>query len=130
MRVIFVGHHDKPNTPPLSRLTKSGKLLQRVIEKLPDIEFMKSNLYDIDHYPNSEDDRFELELDWHYRINPNPKDLIILLGADTHKHFLYDKTLAITLKFAHPASKRSYKSMDEYVDKMINAINQPKTIEK
>lgn len=124
MKVIFVGLHNKPDTNPLCRFTKTGKLLQRVITQLPDVDFEKTNLYDIDHYPGNFEDRHQMAIDWYWRVLTNPGDTIILLGAEVHKFFRYDKCeYCNILKFAHPASMRSHESMNEYVVKMIKAIN-------
>ncbi len=122
MKVILVGLHNKPDLPPLSVVTKSGALLNQVIKLLPEIEFIKSNLYDLDHFPTNEDDNWQLACDWHYRVNPEPEDLIVLLGAHVHNNFLYDKTAAKKVKFAHPASIRSHEKMNNYVAKMIQTI--------
>ena len=82
------------------------------------MEIVKSNLYNIDFYPIHTDKK-ELAIDWHNRINPDSKDLIILLGAEVHKNFI-NNGLNV-LRFAHPASKRSHESMNEYV---LNAVEE------
>ena len=121
MKVIFVGMHNKPDTNPLCIFTKSGKMLQRVINQFPKLEFEKTNLYDIDHYPTTEKD-FEEPITWHWRILPTSDDLIILLGACVHNDFILRNGYKVR-RFAHPASKWSHKAMDEYVNKMTKSIN-------
>ena len=126
MKVILVGVHNKPDTNPLCRFTKTGKLLQKVIDQLPKIEFEKTNLFNIDHFPNSQNDIGMLARDWWYRINLEPDDLIILLGAITHKHFNYQRGWKY-LKFGHPSGVWSKEKQIEYVHKMVKAIT---TIDK
>ena len=128
MRIILVGMHNKPGKMPLCSSTKTGKLLNRILLNFRDMEIVKSNLYNIDFYPFHADKK-ELALDWHSRINPTVKDIIILLGAEVHKNFIEYLHLN-TIKLAHPASKRSHESMDKYVvnavekiEKMINKQN-------
>ena len=123
MKLIFVGLHNKPDTNPLCRFTKTGKLLQRVINQLPEVDIEKTNLYDIDHYPSNSGDRHQMSIDWYWRVLPCPDDVIILLGAEVHKFFKYDKCKECSvLKYAHPASMRSHEAMNSYVNKMIIEI--------
>ncbi len=121
MKVIFVGVHNKPNTNPLCIFTKTGKLLQKVIDKCPKIEFVKSNLFDIDHFPTPDDDMGMLARDWWWRISLEPSDIIILLGAMTQKYFQRRKGWK-TLRFGHPASVWSKEKQVDYVNKMVNEI--------
>ena len=119
-RIIFVGFHNKPDMKPLDILTKSGKLINRVIKALPkDVEIIKSNLYDVDHFPN-ESQRPDLAENWYWTHLPVTDDVIILLGAVTHEGF-YHKCKNV-IKVAHPASKWSHKDMDEYVIKTSEKI--------
>jgi hypothetical protein len=61
MRVIFVGMHNKPGMEPLDSRTKSGKLIDRIINELP-IDCIKTNLYD-DSWPVDFEDN-DLMLWW------------------------------------------------------------------
>ena len=119
MNIIFVGIHNKPNTDPLCWNTKSGKLLQRVIDNFHTIHFDRTNLYNLDHMP-IRDQKRQLAIDWHFRIKPGKEDIIILLGDEVRKNFI--ERNHIILNFAHPASKRSHKVMNRYVKRMINTI--------
>ena len=121
MNVIFVGVHNKSDTNPLCKFTKTGKLLQRVIDQLPNMEFKKTNLFNIDHFPNTQDDTGMLARDWWWRVQLEPDDIIILLGAVVHKHFDSGRGWK-TLKFGHPARVWSKKKQEEYVQKMVKAI--------
>ena len=121
MKVIFVGVHNKPDTNPLCKFTKTGRLLQKVINQMPDIEFVKTNLFNIDHFPNQENDIGMLARDWWYRIPLEPDDLIILLGAITHKHFDYRQGWKV-LKFGHPSGVWSNEKQKIYIVKIVKAI--------
>lgn len=123
MKIILVGVHNKPDTNPLCMFTKTGKLLQRVIDALPGVEFEKTNLFNIDHFPNNSDDMGMLARDWWWRVQLEPDDIIILLGAVVHKNFDYARGWPV-LKFRHPAGVRSNENKDKYVDKMVKAIKQ------
>ena|ERR1035437_9456248 len=122
MKIIFVGMHNKPMKMPLCSSTKSGKLVDRIIEALKPIECLKTNLYDVDYFPKREE-KFDLARNWHTRIDPESVDVIVLLGAEVHEHYvknLFDKVV----KIAHPSSKRSHEAMNKYV---ISAVQEIKT---
>lgn len=125
-RLIFVGMHNKPHITPLCLSTKSGKLINRIINNFDYIPCIKTNLYDIDYYPTKED-KHVLALDWIDRVKPKENDIIILLGAEVHTNFIMNYDLAI-IKIAHPASKRSHIEMADYVVKTIGKINKILTI--
>jgi len=124
MKVIFVGMHNKDGRKPLCSYTKSGKLIDRIIEKIS-CKWLKTNLYDVDYWPQASNEKWSLAREWHERIDVYMDDLIILLGEEVHKNFI-DRYIDDNriLKFAHPASKRSHVAMDEYVEKMIKAIKE------
>lgn len=117
MRVIFVGMHNKPHKSPLCSSTKSGKLVDRIADGITHI---KSNLYDVDFYPKSEQQKRELAIDWIIRVDPAEKDIIVLLGAEVHKNFVHESKRII--KIAHPASQFSHEQMNEYVLKARTKI--------
>lgn len=117
MKVIFVGMHNKPGMEPLDSKTKSGKLIDRVIEGLPDVECVKTNLYDSFHWPENFEDG-DLML-WWIRVNADPKDIIVTLGESIHRRF---KKL-ITIKLGHPSAIWSNDAKVEYVKRAIDKIN-------
>jgi hypothetical protein len=121
MKVIFVGVHNKPDTNPLCIFTKTGKLLQRVIDQLPGVEFEKTNLLDIDHFPNDQDDTLMLARDWAYRISPDYDDIIILLGAIVQKWFQFNHDGEV-LHFGHPSGVWSKIKQEAYVKRMVQEI--------
>jgi hypothetical protein len=117
MRIIFVGLHNKPGMKPLDSKTKSGKLIDRIIQLISEgHEVIKSNLFDVDYFPPSDDYRVLIN-QWLYKHNPDTNTIFILLGQFVHNHFPFCCNL---IRIAHPASKRSHRDMDEYV---LNAVN-------
>ncbi len=122
MRVIFVGLHNKPNMKPLDSKTKSGKLVDRIIEPLRHrgIRVLKTNLYNTDTLPmDSQKDK--LRFDWIERVELFKDDIIILMGAMVHNDFPKIPMIT-TIKIAHPASKRSHVDMNEYVELTVRKI--------
>ena len=118
-RVIFVGLHHKPDTPPLHSSTKSGKLIDRIIAELPPIEIIKTNLFNVEYMPNREEFDY-LNTLWLIENNPMNDDIIMLLGQTVHLEFPF--TNGRIIKIAHPASKRSHIEMDKYVLDSANKI--------
>ena len=121
-RVIFVGLHNKPGMKPLDSKTKSGKLIDRIIEKCRrhGMNILKTNLYDVDYVPEGKE-KGELAFDWIDRVELFKGDIIVLLGAMVHYDFP-NLTMDGLIKVAHPASKRSHADMDEYVEKTFELI--------
>lgn len=105
---------------PLGSSTKSGKLIDRIINLLPaDINIIKSNLFHVDYMPKQPE--FDMLFSkWYWRCLPKSDDIIILLGDFVHKHFPF-KTGKV-IKIAHPASKRCHVDMDDYVFNTYNLI--------
>ncbi len=119
-RVIFVGMHNKPHMRPLDIGTKTGKLIRRIVKELPEgTEVVKTNLYDIDHFPNAFE-MHDLKDEWYWTHLPVDGDVIVLLGQFVHK--LFSRHLDGIIKVAHPASKWSHKAMDEYVTRTSEKI--------
>lgn len=106
--------HNKINKIPLCNSTKSGKLINKIINELKPIECIKTNLYDVDYLPTNNEKKISLALDWHNRIEPKLNDIIVLLGAEVHKNYISNLSNKI-IKIAHPSSKRSHEAMNEYV---------------
>lgn len=119
MKVIFVGIHNKPNTPVLCSSTKSGKLIDRIIKEL-NFDSLKTNLYNVEYLPKDLAEKEKLALDWHSRVNYG-HDLIVLLGGEVSKHFNHEPYLD-TIKLAHPSSIWSNAKKQEYVDNAVSLI--------
>jgi len=123
MKIIFVGLHNKPMMKPLDSKTKTGKLIDRIIEKCNSLDTptRKTNLFDIEFVPHGSGYMEELALNWWQRVDPHKRDVIVLLGAMVHNEFIkngHDKII----KVAHPAIKRSHIEMNSYVERTFELI--------
>lgn len=123
MRVIFVGIHNKPGLTPLCSSTKTGKLIDRIIENLH-IECVKTNLFNINRLPNNDEVEY-LRSEWYWTNLPLPDDIIVLLGKKVQNEFkLHGYSLqnevklkeSNFIKLAHPASIYGNRKMDNYVE--------------
>lgn len=115
--------HNKPDMLPLDVLTKSGKLIQRIISEFPGRLFVKTNLYDIEYYPRLHYIKRAHAMEWLDVNWPVEKDIIVLLGYEVHKNFIYDNCICDNIvKAAHPSSQRSNVDMDSYVKNNVEKI--------
>ncbi len=111
MRILIVGVHNKVGLPPLCSTTKSGKLIDRIANKLSK-PIEKTNLFNTEYLPTKTEKK-ELVEEWFWTHLPTDDDVVVLLGGQVHKDFNHDvKNL---IKIQHPAAQWSKKSMDEYV---------------
>ncbi len=110
-RIIFVGMNNKPGVAPLCSTTKSGKLIDRIIKELPNYDCLKSNLWDIDHWPKNKDHVFNYE--WMERVQYKPGDIVVTLGECVRKAFVRGP-----VKFTHighPSAVWSKEKQDDYI---------------
>jgi hypothetical protein len=130
MKIIFVGVHNKVGKLPLCSSTKSGKLIDQIIDKhlINDVRIalcLKTNLYNLEYLPPQDIKEQEAVL-FYYRVQPNEQDVFVLLGAEVAKNF-FNKGAHNVVEIHHPASKRSHEDMNEYVldavEKITNKIN-------
>jgi len=119
-RVIFVGLHYKSDYKALDSFTKSGKVIDAIIEKLPN-ECIKTNLYDTDFLPSDNNYRDTLAVEWHHTWSPYPDDIIVLLGSLVHNGFI-NRNNGIVIKVPHPAIRGSENKIAEYIDRIVNEI--------
>ena len=120
-RIIFVGVHNKPNTPPLDSSTKSGKLIDRIIERI-DCEALKTNLFDVEYYPKNISERVSLVQKWADTHNPQKNDVIVILGGLVRKSFPllhYPQPIYIH----HPSSVWSKTAKAVYVKNTVSIIH-------
>lgn len=121
MKVIFVGIHNKEGYTPLSFLTKSGKLINKIGYVLFKnyIYIKKTNLYDVNYFPQ-DFEKFNLAQNWIDRIEPNFCDIIVLLGKEVQNNFQNNGFTIINL--SHPASIWSKKNQDKYIENAVSKI--------
>lgn len=119
-RIVFVGVNNKAGLKPLCSTTKTGRLIDRIIDKC-NLESIKTNLFDYDKLPDKKDLPI-LSFRWMDRIELMEGDIIVLLGAIVHKYFPPLPDGYNVIEVAHPASKRSNLSMNNYVNTIVEKI--------
>jgi hypothetical protein len=117
--IIFVGIHNKLGMLPLDSGTKSGKIIDRVINQLEPLECKKTNLCNVEFLPK-ENEMYKYSRDWHWRINPQLKDIVILLGKIVQKNF-YARGLK-TIEIVHPAAIYGTGNIEKYIYGTVNKI--------
>lgn len=122
MKIFFVGIHNKPGKKPLDGSTKTGKIVDKIIEQLS-FECEKTNLYDLDYLPEHSEERQQLAVEWFYRINIQKKDVVILLGKDVQKNFINNLNGICLIKINHPSSLFGKIKTENYIKEAVKLIN-------
>jgi hypothetical protein len=111
MTIYFIGVHNKPGLKPLDSSTKTGKIVDRIIELLIDqpehrmgFTCIKTNLFDIEYLPDSEDERFGRATMLWQRFKIEPDDILVLLGNTVQKEFVNCPLHERIIKVRHPAA--------------------------
>jgi hypothetical protein len=119
MKVVFVGMHNKPNKQPLDSSTMTGKVIDRIIEKIP-VTCIKTNLCDIDYFPKDITEINTMAIKYHCNEKFEGDEVFILLGKWVQNHFWYDdfKTISLT----HPAGIYGTRKKDEYIKSAVEKI--------
>jgi len=119
MKVCFVGIHHKEGKTPLDSSTKTGMIIDRVIENVgAKCQFEKKNLFPTYTLP-SKDFRDRISS----RFNVQNGVLYVLLGNVVRDHFPAQWINSI-LKARHPGfvMRRGELSVDEYVENLTKSI--------
>jgi len=123
MRIIFVGIHNKPMKRPLDSSTKSGILIDRCIRALRPKECVKTNFFDIDYLPKLNDDIIHKSyLEWNNRVDVYSEDVVVLLGAITHKCWENYSPPYKIIKVGHPSSVWSIEKKIWYVNNIVEKV--------
>lgn len=118
---FFVGMHNKPGMYPLDSRTKSGKIIDAIIEELP-IFCFKTNLCEIEYFPKDKEEITKGNMLWSDKYQPNSDSIIVLLGYWTQKNFELKKGKII--KLPHPASCFGNLKKEVYVENALNKIKE------
>lgn len=132
-RVIFVGIHNKQGKTPLDSSTRSGKVIDSIINNLPECECIKTNLHDLEYLPQDHQvhwlDTFS---DWRKRAGIKPGEvvgrdvIVVLLGGYVHQMFRRMPGYLNTIKLGHPSPTfRSKEKGLAYVGNAIAKIGHP-----
>lgn len=118
-RIIFVGMHNKPEKKALDSSTMTGKIVDKIIDKVPaKCECVKTNLCDIDYLPKDKQEIWEWNLNWIESNNPSDNTIIALLGRWVQKHFIFAGCKQINL--THPAGIFGTTNKQKYVKDAVN----------
>ena len=117
-KVYFVGVHNKPGLKPLDSSTKSGKLIDRVIEQLPEFECVKMNYYDCDYLPNR-----QLDQDYHHQnqnilLDKFDDNIIVVALGKMVQELLFP----IGIPVYHPAIIWSKEAQISYIKDLVYEI--------
>lgn len=119
-KVIFVGIHNKPGMEPLDSRTKTGMVIDMVIEKLPNsFECVKTNLFYTEYYPKA-DERERRVGEWRMRLNLSLYGdcLVVLLGKRVQKDFTFKLN---TIAVDHPAFLNGTR-LNNYINALVKTI--------
>jgi len=119
--VYFVGIHHKEGLSALDSSTRGGKLIDRVIERLPaDYLAAKTNLFRMFNMLGPK--RAEMMAkEWVRFWDPQEGDAIVLLGDEVQKWFPETPGVQI-INSKHPAACWSKSSQQEFIDNIINKL--------
>jgi len=119
-RIIFVGMNNKEGRQPLCSSTRSGKLIDKVIAALgPGYECVKTNLYDIDTWP----EKIYFPHDWVIRSNYLEKGgTIVGLGESVHN--VFHRYGYRFVKVAHPATRSGGITHSTYIERAVKRIKE------
>lgn len=113
MKVFFVGIHNKPGRTPLSSLTKSGKVVDRIIPLLEGVEIVKTNLFDKLEMPHWAEREF-LANKWHEVHKPTSEDVVVLFGCHVQRHFV-KKSGPKYVAVGHPSQVMTKDNTEGYI---------------
>lgn len=112
MTIFFVGIHNKPGLMPLCGSTKTGKIINKIVARMPkEAKCVRTNLFEGEFHPNNEE--FD-PMDWYDRYEVSEGDIVVLLGNWVHKNFRCQPELNI-IKTRHPASFLGAKKQSEFI---------------
>lgn len=132
-RIVFVGVHNKPRMEPLDSRTRTGKVVDRIITRIMEVEpeitrCLKTNLYNIDYFPERRTRAVDIEWvhDWMERIMWTETDTIVTLGHCVNECFRWAKVPSV--KVCHPAAVWSIEGRQKYVDHTYQMIREATTL--
>lgn len=111
---------NKPDMAALDSRTKSGKLIDSVIECL-EYECIKTNFANSTNQPKGRKQLLETAFQWHRDNQINLIDRIVLLGnwVDTH----FKSRGFVTISVSHPASVFGKQKREDWAAELVNDIN-------
>lgn len=127
IRIIFVGVHNKPDMEPLDSRTRTGKLVDRVIQRVSEVPnenhlFLKSNLFNIDYFPRERTAAHDFGWidNWKDRVNWTDDDVVVTLGQIVNEVFRKAKVRCV--KTGHPSAVWSHDNQEKYIERVFFKI--------
>jgi hypothetical protein len=123
-KIIFVGLHNKPKLQPLDSSTKSGKLIDAIINQIPERLSIKTNLYNLELIPTDyQTKNLQYIFEWMKRARFSKNDdCVVTLGQ--HVADCFKSISANIINLTHPAAIWSNKSMTQYAQQSAFSIKQ------
>jgi hypothetical protein len=131
-KIIFVGIHYKPGMDALDSRTRSGKLIDKIIEHYTDRICIKSNIFNLEHMPTDRTKEYDLGWveNWKDRVNYQYGDVIVCLGQmvrdifdDWRRTSVPASLRPIIINFGHPSAVWRKQLKDDYVGNSVVKIN-------
>jgi hypothetical protein len=117
-KCFFVGMHNKPGMVPLDSKTRTGRVIDQIIEQLP-FTCVKTNLCEVPYMPETETIDTYAEA-WHQKYAPGENDIVVTLGSWVKTRFKKRNHRLIFL--GHPAGVFGPKTRLDYIVKSIAKI--------
>lgn len=119
-RIIFVGIHNKPKRKALDSRTRSGIVIDKIASHIGRYQIVKTNLFSVDYYPKTKEEKDKLKKNWIETNNPIIFDIVVVLGKDCKKEFDFNLQCRVVY-LEHPASRR-IKNFEDYIFNSTNLI--------
>lgn len=124
-KLFFVGIHKKPGETPLSSNTKTGKIIDSIIDEiytsLNGCEWVKTNLYSMIYIPRTKSVKENFSWCWWMENNPSDNDIIILLGNEVKNNFIR-RSLKNIIEVRHPGRLGSKEKQRKYIKEVVQQI--------
>lgn len=117
--IYFVGIHNKSGKLPLDRTTKTGKVIDQIIDKLS-LPCTKTNMCAVDEFPQNEVDIMIHKSLWHQRCPTTKKDVVVLLGGWVRENFNRKDIGPNIVQLTHPAGM--FRSKEKTINYINNAV--------
>jgi hypothetical protein len=116
-------HSQQAGLTPLCSSTKSGQLIDDIIKLIPYFDHVKTNLYDLDHLPETNQGNSRSEVSaWAQRVGYSPtRDIVFCLGAEVKKVFKRGGVKPIYIN--HPGRISGQAAKEKYVNTAFEKLN-------
>lgn len=124
-KVFFIGVHNKPGLTPLCSSTRSGKVIDRIIEKV-NAKCYKTNFIDDTSRPPklSPLEMVKFGLDWIFRTQYKGGDAVVFLGKWVQEYFPHWLLMGSNIvEVNHPAYPKSKEAIEDYIQDTADQIN-------